>query len=217
MITDPRKLRRLATNEIYQLIDTHLKKLPKNSDGTINEFTSDFQDNDVDALRHAYVSGVFTQEYNELAADLFGRLNEYFPGGGTSSPNSENSINMDLWNNSVGRKYGKKSKPRKVLFKNLIKALKNDELIIDPNTDKRKFTGVNKISGDVAEMIIVLSESNKGKNLSFYDFNKKRIMERSEFVTLIKNGEYPTYEIRVIGRNEIPTSKKDRSSTNNLG
>jgi hypothetical protein len=49
-----------------------LRKLPKNQDGTINEFSEGFDDNDVDALRHAYVSGVFTQEYGELSADIFG-------------------------------------------------------------------------------------------------------------------------------------------------
>lgn len=44
--------------------------------------------------------------------------------GNLSSANAENSTNMDLWNNSVGRKYGKKTKSRKDLFKVLMKALK---------------------------------------------------------------------------------------------
>ena len=70
----------------------------------------------MDALRHAYVSGVFTQEYGEAAANVLGRLNEYSPGGGSSSSSSTNSTNMDLWNNEVARKYGKKSKTRKELF-----------------------------------------------------------------------------------------------------
>ena len=126
---NPFSLRDEAKKEAYKLIDKHLRKLPKNQDGTINELADGFIDNDVDALRHSYTSGVFTQEYSETAADVFGRLNESFPGGGVSSSNSENSTNMDLWNNDVGRKYGKKAKTRKELFKNLIKALKNGELI----------------------------------------------------------------------------------------
>ena len=96
MKLDPFALRDEAKKEVYRLIDKHLRKLPKNQDGTINDLTEGFDDNDVDALRHSYVSGIFTQEYSELAADIFGRLNEYFPIGGLSSSNSENSTNMDL-------------------------------------------------------------------------------------------------------------------------
>ena len=135
---DPFALKAEARKEAYKLIDKLLRKLPKNADGSINEFVEGLDDNDVDALRHAYVSGVFTQEYSETASDIFGRLNETFPVGGISSSNSKNSTNMDLWNNAVGRKYGKKAKTRKELFKNLLKALKIGELIIDPDTDTRK-------------------------------------------------------------------------------
>ena len=68
-----------------------------------------------------------------------------------------------------------------------------------------------------AGIVIVLNENKNCKNLSFYDFNKKQIMERNEFVAMIKNGKYPNYDIRVINGEEIPTSKKDLSSKNNLG
>ena len=33
--------------------------------------------NDVDALRHAYVSGVFTMEYSSLVARILGDMNEF--------------------------------------------------------------------------------------------------------------------------------------------
>ena len=121
---NPLSLKSEANKEVYKLIEKNLRKLPKNEDGTINEFADGFYNNDVDALRHAYVSGVFTQEYGESTADIFGRLNEYFPGGSISSSNEENSTNMDLWNNEIGRRYGKKTKSRKDLFKRLMKALK---------------------------------------------------------------------------------------------
>lgn len=214
---DPLALKSEAKKEVYKLIDKHLRKLPKNQDGTINEFAEGFDDNDVDALRHAYVSGVFTQEYGELAADIFGRLNEYFPGESISSANAENSTNMDLWNNNVGQKYGKKTKSRKDLFKVLMKALKKGELIVDPNSDKRKYLGASEIKGDTSRMVIVLDEDKNGKNRIFYDLNKKLVMKKNEFVTFIKHGDYPNYELRVIGGNEIPVSKKDPLSTNNLG
>jgi hypothetical protein len=197
----PPSLKEEAKKEAYKLIDKHLRKLPKNADGTFNEFAEGFNDNDVDALRHAYVSG----------------LNEYFPGGSLSSSSAENSTNMDLWNNSIGRKYGKKTKSRKDLFKVLMKALKKAELIIDPDTDKRKYLGASEIKGDISKMVIVLEENKKGKNRIFYDLNKKLVMKKGEFVTFIKHGDYPNYELRVIGGDEIPVSKKDPLSANNLG
>lgn len=206
-----------ARREIYLLINKHLRKLPKNPDGTINFFGEGLADNDVDALRHAYVSGVFTQEYSESAADIFGRLYETFFGGTLSSSNSENSTNMDLWNNKVGRLYGKKSKTRKELFRNLLKALKNGELIIDPNTDQRKFGGDGAIKDDVKNIIIVLQESKKGKNRTFYDPVKNQVMNKKDFVALIKDGTYSNYEIRVILGDEIPSSRRDGSIINNLG
>jgi hypothetical protein len=211
---DPFALRDEAKKETYKLIDKHLRKLPKNQDGTINELADGFIDNDVDALRP---SGVFTQEYSETAADIFGRLNETFPGGGVSSSNSENSTNMDLWNNDVGRKYGKKTKTRKELFKILLKALKKGELIVDPDKDSRKYLGASEIKGDLTGVVIVLDENKNGKNRIFYDLNKKLVMKKSEFVIFIKHGDYPNYELRVIHGDEIPVSKKDPLSSNNLG
>lgn len=73
--------------EVYTLIDQNLRPLPKNADGTINGMSSELYNNDVDALRHAYVSGVFTIEYSESVADILGRLYELFPiGVSTESP-----------------------------------------------------------------------------------------------------------------------------------
>ena len=213
----PPALKEEAKKEVYKLIDKHLRKLPKNQDGTFNEFADGFNDNDIDALRHAYTCGVFTQEYNEKAAEIFGRLNEYFPGENISSSNSENSTNMDLWNNNIGIKYGKKTKSRKDLFKRLMKALRNGELIIYPENDKRVYKGAGKLTKDISGMVIVLDENKNGKNRIFYDLNKEQVIKKDEFVTLIKNGVYPNYELRKICGDEIPVSKKDIFSTNNLG
>jgi hypothetical protein len=122
-VKNPFSLRTEAKNEAYRYFDSNIRSLPKNSDGTFNEFAPGYHNNDVDAFRHAYVSGVFTQEYNANAADIFGRLNELFP---TSSPTLDPAgQNMDLWNNSVGRKYGRKIEDRVKLLDQLNKALKN--------------------------------------------------------------------------------------------
>lgn len=52
---------------------------------------------------------------------ITGTGNEWTPGLGSSSSYSSNSKNMDLWNNAVGRRYGKKTQGRLKLFKLLIK------------------------------------------------------------------------------------------------
>ncbi len=52
----PFELRDEAANEGYIFIDKYLRNLPKKSDGTIDLHASGFQDNEVDAMRHAYVS-----------------------------------------------------------------------------------------------------------------------------------------------------------------
>lgn len=76
---------------------------------------------------NSYVSGKYVMEFGEVTADLMGRLNEFknFNFGNKDVP----SENMDLWNNAVGRYYGKKAKTIKELFDLLLKALKNGELI----------------------------------------------------------------------------------------
>ena len=59
-----------------------------------------------------------------------------------------------------------------------MKALKKGELIIDPDTDKRKYLGASEIKGDISRMVIVLEENKKGKNRIFYDLNKKLVMKK---------------------------------------
>lgn len=63
-------------------------------------------------------------------------MNELTPMGGSSS-NNTNSSKMDLWNNKVGIKYGKKTNGKLKLFKLLLKALNNNELITDSENDPR--------------------------------------------------------------------------------
>jgi len=61
----PPDLMKEAQLEGYVYFDKHIRTLPKNPDGAINIYALGLADNDVDAFRHAYVSGVFTQEYGE--------------------------------------------------------------------------------------------------------------------------------------------------------
>jgi hypothetical protein len=51
-----------ARDELYLMIDKHHKPMPKNSIGNINPWAHGLIDNDIDALRHSYVSAVYVIE-----------------------------------------------------------------------------------------------------------------------------------------------------------
>ena len=51
-----------ALDEAYEYFDKNIRSLPKNKDGEVDQFARGLVNNDVDAFRHAYVSGVFTKE-----------------------------------------------------------------------------------------------------------------------------------------------------------
>ena len=209
-------LSKRSEEESYQYFDQHIRSLPKRPDGAFDTMDSIFADSDVDAFRHAYVSGVFTQELGEKIADRLGRLNEVFPFAWYSNKNNPKALNMDLWNNHVGREYGKKVKDKQELLKSLHRALKNGELITDLN-DPRKYTGQKGNPVNKSRPVVVLLENEKGRNDVFYDVIKKQVYSRYEFVTKIQTGEYPGYTVKTINGIETPVSKPDGRGTNNLG
>ena len=203
-----------ARIEVYQLIDAHYRPMPKKEDGSIDEYAKGLGNNDIDALRHAYVSGRYTMEFGEATADILGRLNEFknFSFGNKEIP----SENMDLWNNAVGRLYGKKSKTGKELFDFLLKALKAGELIIDLK-DKRKYKGEKNIKRIPKSFVIKIKETKTGANIEFFDVRKKVLMTKENFILAIKKGKYPGYAVRKHLSGEFPYSTRDRYSFNNLG
>lgn len=209
-------LKNEAEQEVYRLIDERYRTLPKTKDGSIDTLAPGFHDNDIDALRHAYVSGVYTQVYGATTAELLGRLYESAPGLGTSSSNSERSMNMDLWNNAVGRKHGRKTRSRSKLFDELLNALENGELITNPN-DKRQYTGLRFLETVPAGTILVFGKDKKGRNILFYDVQAGVVLSRVEFVDHIRAGKYPRYGLRVVKGVPIPVAKRDASVLNNLG
>lgn len=207
-------LKEEAKNEAYEFINKNLRKLPRNEDGSFNEFADGFSDNDVDALRHVYVSGVYTMEYSEDTAERLGRLQELvFKDSSSPHPKSEN---MDLWNNAVGRNYGKKANSRDELFKFLMEALKAGELIITPD-DERKYKGEKYLKRKPKSLVIKIKENKTGANILFYDLSKNVVMTKEEFIIQIKAEKYPKYSIRIVDGEEIPFSKRDRFKFNNLG
>nr|MBA2404714.1 hypothetical protein [Bdellovibrionales bacterium] len=66
-----------ALVQLYIWIDKEVRTLPKKPDGTIDQYGAGLIDNDIDALRHSFLSGVYTIEFSSETAELLGRLNEF--------------------------------------------------------------------------------------------------------------------------------------------
>lgn|GEM_PF-4547492 len=108
----------------------------------------DVYNNDVDAFRHAYASGVITMHFGESAANLLGEGVEMLGGlrdsfkkafhiSTTDPEQYVREKNMDLWNNRVGREIALNSVTKAAFVRNLAEALKTGKLIINPTTDMR--------------------------------------------------------------------------------
>lgn len=207
----PPDLMKEAQVEGYVYFDKTIRGLPKNPDGTVNIYASGLADNDVDAFRHAYVSGVFTQEYGEQVAKILGWMNEWTfivsPSGGS---------NMDLWNNSIGRKLGLKAKNRKELAELVKTALEVGQLIIGLD-DGRKYTEEIPPKPAGEHSVIVLKKDTKGINEYFFDFTTSKVLSRAEFVAEIRARNYPGYTVRRVNGADYPFSKRDKDALNNLG
>lgn len=207
-------LKNEALLDLYKRLDKDLRPMPKKPDGSFDPYGLGLEDNDVDSLRHAFISGVYTIEYNEGLAELLGRLNEFTTFDSQST--SVLSENMDLWNNAVGRFYGKKTKTWNDLYLKLMKALKANELIIDLK-DTRKYKGEKSIKRMPKSFVIKIKENKNGANTEFLDVRKKVVMSKNDFITAIKQGNYPGYAIRKHHSGEFPYSTRDKFSFNNLG
>ena len=188
--------------------------MPKKPDGSFDPYGLGLEDNDVDALRHAFISGVYTIEYNEGLAELLGRLNEFTTFDSQST--SALSENMDLWNNAVGRSYGMKTKTWDDLYLKLMKVLKANELIIDLK-DTRKYKGEKSIKRMPKFFVIKIKENKTGANTEFLDVRKKVVMSKTDFIEAIRKGNYPGYAVRKHQSGEFPYSIRDKFSFNNLG
>lgn len=206
----------VARDEAYDYFDKNIRKLHKRLDGTVDPAARGLEDNDVDAFRHAYVSGVFTQEYGETVAEILGRLNEYHPFDLYSNSKRPGSLNMDLWNNSVGRKYGQTTKNREKLLELIHKAMKNGELILTPR-DNRQYTGAVHNPTNHTKPVIVLKENKRGRNELFFDTSTKQVFNADEFIVMIDKGKYPGYTVKLMNGSPTPISKPDNRETNNLG
>ncbi len=200
-----------AQNEAYQYFNDNIRALPKTSDGDWDIDSGAFSNNDVDAFRHAYVSGVYTQKYHELTANLLGQFNELM--GDLIRKQPPEQKNMDLWNNEVGRSYGSSTSSKKDLADALKKEIENNGLITTTNQDEDS----RAYQGYLVKPVRVIEESETGRNIRFLDLSTNFTMYREEFVNKINSGEYPGYTVALINDIETPMSKLDGIGENNLG
>ncbi|MFC1771719.1 DUF6973 domain-containing protein [Candidatus Margulisiibacteriota bacterium] len=204
------ELKEECTQEAYEYFDKHIRKLPKNPDGTFNEASGKMHNNDADAFRHAYTAGVFTLVHGSLISNLAGLYNEL------TGNNPINQQNMDLWNNAVGRKYGEKATSKNEIANNIKKSLEKGELITNPD-DPREYKGLRHFNYDPQKPVKVIQESETGRNQYFLDLSNGNIMDRENFVSAIESGQYPGYQLAQINSIITPISKPDDSAENNLG
>lgn len=203
-----------AQNQLYEWLDKEVRPLPKKSDGSIDPYGHGLVDNDVDALRHAFVSGVYTIEFSEQTAEFMGRLNEFRDFDSSSAaPGAEN---MDLWNNAFGRKVERKIKTWRGLYESLLKAMKDGDLILTP-TDLRRYRGEKRIKRIPKSFVIKIKENKSGANVEFLDVRQRKVLSKDEFIQAIRKGQYPGYAVRKHHSGDFPYSTRDRFSFNNLG
>lgn len=204
--------------ESYDAFHKSIRSLPQTPDKQWDFSSGAFHNSDVDAFRHAYVSGVFTMRFNETVSKIFGQLKELEGAFFRSQPAEEK--NMDLWNNQVGRKYGIISQSKDELTYYLSLALKNNELIISPDAkqDARQYEPFTYSSTiDPNKPVMVLEEKETGLNETFINLLTGTIMSRDAFVSEIDAGNYPGYTVMDTQNMAIPVSKPDSTTTNNLG
>jgi len=68
----------------------------------------------------------------------------------------------------------------------------------------------------MAKSVIVIDESESGRNREFKDTKNGRTISRTEFVGKIEVGTYEDYHVRKINNVKTPVSNPDGSEGNNL-
>jgi len=124
-ITDPKAAKRQIEQEAYQAYERLSGQvLARREDGS---FRSQGHNDELDAFRHAYVSGRVTQVAwdQQWIARKFGNDAEIGP----AHPNDPYEHRMDLWNNEAGRRLGDAAADPQTLARNVYAALRNGELV----------------------------------------------------------------------------------------
>lgn len=92
-----------------------------------------------DAFRHAYASAAMTGDYGNLAAHLFGDVNETY--ADLFGRQKSYSKHMDRWNNAAGRRLAAGAADKDEIAARVHDALRRGDLIIDLDQDARYYMG----------------------------------------------------------------------------
>ena len=111
----------LAADLSYSYYSTLIGPIPLNENGKRM-----VHNNEVDAWRHAFVSGYFTIKYGESVASILGIVNEIK--GEIINAQSFDELNMDMFNNEVGREYASHFSSVETFVQELANVLKRGEL-----------------------------------------------------------------------------------------
>jgi hypothetical protein len=103
--------------------------LPRGSKGKVIITKTVARNNQIDAFRHAYVSGVFAMKYGNTVAKILGNLKESYDDIFYNQSKQEKA--MDYWNNAIGRRYGIMVKSRGNLAKILKESIAKRELVVE--------------------------------------------------------------------------------------
>lgn len=68
----------------------------------------------------------------------------------------------------------------------------------------------------MAKSVVVIDESESGRNLDFHDNKSGKDMSRAEFVKQIEQGNFDDYHVRKINGVKTPVSNPDGKEGNNL-
>lgn len=123
--TDPRGAKREIEQEAYAAYERLSgNTLARRPDGS---FQSQGHNDDIDAFRHAYVSGRVTQlaAGQQWIARRFGNDAEIGP----AHPNDPYEHRMDLWNNEAGRRVGDNASGPDALARDTYAALQRGDLV----------------------------------------------------------------------------------------
>ncbi|MEN6359239.1 MAG: hypothetical protein ABFD62_06585 [Syntrophaceae bacterium] len=122
---------------LYSSAINYLKVLQNESKALCDGFGipvtgNPFGHNDArDAFRHAYSSAVVAYENSALISQILGDLNELKGEMALKKKDrqSNEELNMDLWNNRIGREIGQNATSREEIAQKVYEALQNGSLI----------------------------------------------------------------------------------------
>lgn len=146
-----------AALEAYQYFHENIRPLPMDEHGRFDFSRGEAHNNDVDAFRHAYVSGVYAMEKGDPVANVLGQANEIVSDikhntyHHTTDEAHYAEKNMDLWNNEQGRRLAVGATSKEEIAERVKEALEKGELITHPGEEGKEYKVVGQSLQELGE------------------------------------------------------------------